>query len=445
MAAFLLLAATMAFCPACRTENRGKPDDGTGQNPVPDPGTGPGEPGSAADPRVEPELVVNEALTWLKSFGMGWNLGNHFDSHDNGKAVDNDPSVDPEWWDGNATPSRELYANLYRKGFRSVRIPVTWMAHSDGAPDYAIEESFLSLVEQNVAWARDAGLKVILNIHHDGADSKYWLDVKGAASNPARKAEADARLVALWTQIAGRFRDEGDYLMFEAFNEVHDGGWGWSSGKYEVPSAQSSVLNAWLQIFVDAVRATGGNNGKRWLGCPGYCASPELTMDYMELPDDPAGKLAVSVHMYEPSDFTLSSGAGEKMQWGHTAAGSWKASSGELEFVTTLKALYDKYLVNDIPVYIGEVGCKNKNGEVAVKFKKYYIEYTWRAFTAYGMPAFIWDNGSRSTEGDNHAYINHNDGTYLGTGKEYTDLMYKAVYSPKSDTYSLGTIYDSAP
>lgn len=68
-------------------------------------------------------------------------------------------------------------------GFEVVRIPVTWLGHIGNAPDYKIEDDFLNRVFQIVGYAKQENLKVIINIHHDGADSKHWLDIKNAAKN----------------------------------------------------------------------------------------------------------------------------------------------------------------------------------------------------------------------------------------------------------------------
>jgi len=409
----------------------------------------------------EPEIVSNDATAFLSSFGMGYNLGNHFDSNNNGAICDWNNDGIEEWWDG-CVPVENTYKTLYSKGFHSIRIPVTWSKHMGPAPDYTIDPAYLALVGMNVAWARDAGFRVIVNIHHDdsrGTDSagniifQNWLDVKSASESASKKAEISDRFAKVWKQIATYFKNEDDYLMFECFNEINDGGWGWSQAFRANPTAQTDIVNEWVQLFVDTVRATGGNNSTRWLGVTGYCANPGFTMKYLKLPEDSAvGRIAVAVHDYDPSSYTI--GSGDFPQWGHTAS-SEKDSKGnykyrpyddESTYIATVRELYNKYIVNNIPVYIGEAGCKNKEGAVPVAFKKYYLEYTWRAFTAYGMPLFLWDGSNGGTSGDSHGFMSHSTGEYLNdTNRSYVEAMYRAVYTPKSDDYSLKFVYNMAP
>ena len=165
-------------------------------------------------------------------------------------------------------------------GFTSARIPVSWLKMIGPAPDYKIDETWLNRVYEVVQYAHNAGLNVIVNTHHDenhGVDNDYqWLDIKNAANNAALNAQIKEKIHAVWTQIANKFKDCGDWLIMEGFNELNDGGWGWSAEFRANPAKQCNILNEWNQVFVDAVRATGGNNATRWLGVPTYAANPQF-------------------------------------------------------------------------------------------------------------------------------------------------------------------------
>jgi aryl-phospho-beta-D-glucosidase BglC (GH1 family) len=126
-------------------------------------------------------------------------------------------------------------------------------------------------------------------------------------------------LFRVWTQIADHFKDKGEWLVFESLNEIQDGGWGWSDAFKKDPDTQYRILNEWNQIFVNAVRATGGNNATRWLGVPGYAANPGFTITGLVLPQDctSANRLMVAVHDYDPYEYTLRDPL--VRQWGHTA------------------------------------------------------------------------------------------------------------------------------
>jgi endoglucanase len=107
--------------------------------------------------------------------GLGWNLGNQMDAFRNGVAEET-------CW-GNGVATQQTFDSLKALGFTSVRIPVTWLGHVGPAPEYKIDTTWLDRVAELVGYAEKAGLKAIVNIHHDGADSKHWLDVKKAAKS----------------------------------------------------------------------------------------------------------------------------------------------------------------------------------------------------------------------------------------------------------------------
>ena len=161
--------------------------------------------------------------TITQSLGLGWNLGNNLDAQNNGYASET------AW--GNRVATLKTFQAVKAAGFSSVRIPITWMGHIGNAPDYKIEEKYMNRVAEVVGYAKDAGLKAIINIHHDGADSKYWLDILGASKSEERNTQVKNQFAAIWKQIAERFKQEGDYLIFEAMNEIHDGNWGWGENR----------------------------------------------------------------------------------------------------------------------------------------------------------------------------------------------------------------------
>ena len=100
-----------------------------------------------------------------------------------------------------------------------------------------------------------------------------------------------------------------DLLLFEAQNEElgWDSIWNRYSGTNGAEKKASfDLVNKVNQAFVDTVRATGGNNEKRHLLISGYNTDVDLTCDKLfTMPDDPAGRLAVSMHYYNPSTLTI--------------------------------------------------------------------------------------------------------------------------------------------
>ena len=228
--------------------------------------------------------------------GLGWNLGNQLDANQGGTPGET-------LW-GNAVVTQATIDSVKAAGFSTIRIPVTWGTKIGAAPAYAIDSAWLSRVSEIVGYAEKAGLNAIINIHHDGADSRSWLNIKDAPLDSTLNAGIKACLGSVWAQIARNFSDKGEFLMFESMNEIHDGRWGWGDNKTD-GGKQYRAFNEWQQVFVDSVRAQGGTNTTRYLGIPTYCTNTDLG-EYLELPSDPTpDRMLVAVHLYEPFKYPL--------------------------------------------------------------------------------------------------------------------------------------------
>ena len=386
----------------------------------------------ASTTALTPQMVFD-------AMAPGWNLGNQMD------AISNGVSGETLW--GNAKCTQSTFDRVKAAGFKSVRICVTWEGHIGPAPAYRIEEKWMNRVEEIVGYAEKAGLVAIVNTHHD---ESYWLDI-----NKAGEAAKD-ELFCVWTQIARRFQDKGEWLVFEPFNEIQDGGWGWSEKFKSNPKYQYDILNSWAQVFVEAVRSTGGNNATRWLGIPSYAQSPIFTIPDFDhgggfitpglvLPTDYTGanRLIVSVHDYDPYNYTLANPL--VAQWGHTAAADKRCSDKDEENVVWLfDQLKKTYVDNDIPVYIGEMGC-SRHSEENFPYQLYYIEYFCKAAADRLLSMYLWDNGGSGTGAEKHGYLDHGTGAFLDDkAEQLVGLIVKAATS-KDAAYTLESVYNSAP
>jgi len=381
-----------------------------------------------------PPMSSDEAMALSQSLGLGWNLGNQLDASNNGVASET------AW--GNMPTTQEAFNKIAASGIKSVRIPITWLGQIGAAPTYTIKAAWLNRVAEVVNYAENAGLTAIINIHHDGADSKNWLNIKDAATSASVNTKVKAQLKAMWTQIADKFKDKGNFLIFESMNEIHDGGWGWGANLTD-GGKQYAVLNEWNQVFVDAVRATGGNNSNRYLAVPGYCTNPDLTIKYFKLPSDEVlDKLFVAVHYYDPYEYTLTD---KYTEWGHTGAIAKKATYGdEADMKSMFGKLKAKFIDNGIPMYIGEFGNVHRSTDRAELFRKYYLEYLCKAAKTYGLAPFFWDNGSTGAGKECSGLLNHATGDYINNGKDMIDTMVKAINNSDVD-YTLDTVYNGAP
>lgn len=381
---------------------------------------------------VVPENDDNLAWQMAVRFGIGWNMGNHFDAQNNG--------VSGETFWGNPKATQATFDKVKAAGFTTVRIPVTWMGHIGEAPEYKIEAAWLDRVAEVVGYAEAAGLNAIINIHHDGSDSKFWLDIKTAATNSQVQAQLLEQIGAMWTQIAEKFKDKGDFLVFEAFNEIHDGGWGWGANRND-GGKQYQCLNEWNQKFVDAVRAVGGKNAERILGIPAYCTNVDIAIETFAFPQDSAkDKLMMAVHCYDPYDYTLPA---KKSEWGHTADPAKKvAGDNEDELRKVFEKIYSNFISKGIPVYMGEFGCVNRATAREQAFQQYYLKYYAKLAKTYGVPSIIWDNGAKGAGNEKHAFIDHGTGEYCSPEAE---AAIKAMVGSYNDDLTLDDVYRNAP
>lgn len=381
------------------------------------------------------EIKGNTPQEVALSMGVGWNLGNQMDAFNKGV------SAETAW--GNPEATQSLFNALKAKGFSTVRIPVTWLGHYGEAPDFKIDEDWLNRVVELVTMAENAGLNAIVNMHHDGANSRHWLDIVGAAEDPAKNEAVKAQIAAMWSQIAEAMKDKGDFLMFEAFNEIHDGGWGWGANRTD-GGKQYKALNEWNQTFVDAVRKTGGHNADRWLSVPSYVTNIDLAVNgSMVLPEDPAGKVMVSVHFYDPNDFALNSVVTD---WGHTGDDSKKGAAIQDEdyMKGQFGKLKDFWIDKGIPVYIGETGPSNQATERGKAFRNYYLEYMARAAREAGLAVIYWDNGAVGTGTDKFGLFNHATGEVVNDSDDAIEALITGGTCNDSD-YNLETVWESAP
>ena len=348
-----------------------------------------------------------EHLEFVSSMKIGWNLGNALDAHSNGN------HNETAW--GNPRAKRELINAVANQGFGVVRIPVTWGNMIGPAPNYKVEGSLLSRVAEIVEWTRSAGMRAIINIHHDGADSSYWLSVRSADLTGENKEAIDAKFSAVWKQIAEYFKNHGNYLIFEGFNELHDGGWGYTGTRnvhgVSVTTTSTDLTNQRIrvnelnQMFVNTVRAVGNENTNRYLLIHGLVTRPSETWaSHFTMPNDPAkNRLIVGIHFYDPYQFT---GDAIWTTWGQkvnttpaTSENNWSGNNwaNESNVRNQFDQIENRFIKNNIPVIIGEYGAVNQAPGNPFAYRKYYMEYVTKAAVDRGLIPFYWDNAGFGT------------------------------------------------
>jgi endoglucanase len=314
----------------------------------------------------------------IAELGTGWNLGNSLDAvNDVGQPF----STSQETYWGNPVVNQQIFNGVAAAGFKSVRIPVTWYQYADSSGNIA--PFWLARVKQVVDMARAAGLYVIINTHHEN-----WL-------NPtfSNQAAADAKLKNFWTQIATYFKDYDNHLLFAGTNEVT------VDNSFAAPTAENCQVQAGFnQAFVDAVRATGGNNTSRTLIAQGYTASINYSVDICAtpVPTDPTpGRLMMEFHYYDPYDFTLNT-TSSIWQWGSIATDptATEPAYNEAYVDAEMQKAKTAYADKGTPVIIGEFGAiLRTNYDPAQKYRNYWDQYVAGSAKRHGFAPFVWDNG----------------------------------------------------
>lgn len=350
------------------------------------------EPASTDEASVQTEAAVNEdaltvpannglviadnAVEFAKNLKMGWNLGNTLDANSS-----KDLSSETSWGQPKAT--KELISYVKEAGFTSIRIPVSWGNHMDA--DYNIDAEWMKRVTEVVNYALEADLYVIINTHHD-CDYYYPSDEKYESSEKYIKA--------VWTQLCENFKDYDERLVFESMNEPRLMGtnkeW-WFSENDEEGVASIKCIVKLNQVFVDTVRAADGYNKSRFLMVPSHAASPDTALNNaFVMPEDPSGRLMVSVHAYTPYDFAMNDKGYKDWDGSH---------AGDLNFMDRLNS---KFIANGYGVVIGEFGATNKdNLEARIAWAKAYTEKA----AGFGIPCFLWDNGGTKVGSENFGMI----------------------------------------
>lgn len=316
----------------------------------------------------------------VEDMTFGWNLGNTLDvcqadRDGDGKInehVEAGEKVDETLW-GNPKATKELFTSLKKNGVNAVRIPVTWRDHMDSNGN--IDREWMDRVQQVVDYAYSQGMYVIINVHHDGGgDPKFgaWIIEESQKDyNTFLKKYKN-----VWKQIAERFKNYSDYLIFESMNEV-----GFDTLYNKNKADAYNLINKINQDFVDIIRATGGNNAKRHLLIAGYYTDIERTCDSLyKMPDDKAGRCILSVHYYTPWDFCT-------CDIKHT----WGTNSEVRQMETLIGKMKKNFVDKGIPVIIGEYAASGSDLSSCI----FFIEKLNKLCSDYGIATFIWDSGSQ--------------------------------------------------
>lgn len=332
----------------------------------------------------------------VEAMGPGWNLGNQLES-----VTDNVPE-ETNW--GNPVITEKLIQSVKAAGFKSIRIPVSYFAKIDDDKDYTIDSKWLDRVQELVDYCIKNDLYAVINIHGDGYNT---IDGSWLLCNGKNQTEIKKKYKKVWKQIAERFKNYDEHLLFESMNEEFD-------GSYSEPNKEYyQNINDYNQIFVDTVRKTGDNNTKRWLIIPGWNTNIDYTAgDYgFKLPTDQyrdksidkeEQRIMISVHYYSPWDFCGGEN-GVITQWGNEADDPSKTSTtcDETYMKNQLNLMKTTFADKGYPVFIGEYGSIGKTSYDSENeyYRAYFARKLCQLSRKNGCIPMYWDNGYNGVHG----------------------------------------------
>jgi endoglucanase len=326
----------------------------------------------------------------------GWNLGNTFDA-----AVGT--SYECHW--GAPVTTQKMIDEIKKKSFNLVRLPISYSRTVD-PNGLAIPQSQLNRYKEVVDYCIKNNMYVIINSHHDNAPNDTCSNFYDMGT--AYRTQTAIYLKAIWTQLANFFKDYDYHVIFESMNEPRaergekvgddfSNPW-WYKENNEADKKTIVNVNLANQIFVNAVRATGGNNAKRFLLVPSITANPKYACSSVfKLPDDSKcefrNHILLSVHYYAPKNMSLQ---GSQSIFNPT-------SKEATDIAATMDELAARYTKRGVGVIIGEWGTSNLNNtEERVKQADFYVSQASRD----GMVCVWWDNGRNKVGKDNFCIFN---------------------------------------
>jgi hypothetical protein len=198
-------------------------------------------------------------------------------------------------------------------GFTTIRVPLHYKLFVDAADPTRFEGPGWALLDRLIGWCRTAGLKVIIDMHAAPGGQTGVNHDDGPGYPVMFYVPAHRRLtVALWTEIARRYRDEPTVLGYDLLNEPIS------------PYHDTGYLNPRLEPFyrelVEAIRAVDPNHVI-------ILAGAQWSTSFAMLGPPIADNLAYTYHKF----------------WASTER------DGVQEYVNFMA-------VHDVPVFVGETG-----------------------------------------------------------------------------------------
>jgi endoglucanase len=336
----------------------------------------------ALEPPLAPkaELGANsKAFEIAKRLSPGINFGNMLEAPEEGAWG---LRLEERWFD-----------LAKQAGFVTIRLPIRWSNHAERTRPYRLHANFLARIDTAVAMANARGLTLILTMQHYRQLEGRPLDYQ---ERPVDQDVVDERFVALWKQIAEHYRFAPENILFELYNEPH------------------GRLNArrWNSLYPRALAAIRATNPQRLvvLGPADYYHADALTQLHPPAND---GSLLITIHHYEPIDFTF-----QGAPW-VTGAHRWVGrgccdDAQKARILAPLKQAKAWAHAYQYPIFVGEFGSYRR---APLEDRVRYTAFVRSAIENEGFAWAYWE-------------LAHDFGLYDRQQKRWRLPLYKALFTP---------------
>jgi endoglucanase len=327
--------------------------------------------------------------------GMGYNIANTFDSFS--YFIDFETPDEQIELNGNIAPTKDMIKKIKKYGFKTIRFPVTWMYFIDDEGN--INSEWMARVKEVIDIIIKEKLYCILNVHNDGYYTNWLI----------RGMEVKDKYINLWSQIANKFKDYNEYLIFESMDKVN-------FFDYNLYHFDYKTLINLNQAFVDTIRNSGGNNKERLLIIAGANADITWTCSSeYKIPVDQSNKLALSVHYLEPNDFvydTYYEPYNTTSYDGLTYLSSpkliWGSYSDYFKMTEDFELIKKTFVDKGIPVIINKLGVLTEEKKEMQSIREYLYMLFSLSLEFDGIMCCLWDTSNKAF-GDMNFYDRTND------------------------------------
>ena len=289
----------------------------------------------------------------VKQMGRGLNLGNVLSA-----------PIEGNWAE---VVEQQYFIDVATAGFTNVRIPMDFFGarttgntsgyssaagtagnYTGTSDDYIVSSTYLGRIEQVIEWSLNQGLVTIIDFHGSNLKSEFIYtfdseETEYTHPTSAKRAADYQKFIAIWAQIADRFKNHSENLLFEVINEPY----------FHMTKSDMDALNT---DVLTVIRASGGSNGTRNViitGGTGTSHEAPLQIEPSIISGDTY--VIATFHYYQPFDFTSSSAdARDNESWG---------SVQDKELLTNRFDIVSSWATsNNIPVFLGEFSADNTGG-----------------------------------------------------------------------------------